>query len=236
MKQQPGVYRAQWEQFTHLSRTYDTLARERRGWRRWLLLPYVGFIIPVDDPVVRDQLLAWQADFRPHLPYDSLPPDALHITLHYAGLLRRGLVLPQTWRRPALDRLAERVCDTIESTTAFEVSIGPLNAFPNVLLAEVQDNNECLRLLRANLRRELPLRARPPTRWGYYLPHVTLGYWGDQPVAPLVDAMQSYRNVAPVPFRITRVKFTVYVRDVPLGRDVLRAAHEDLIATYHLKT
>jgi len=213
------------------------LASERRGLRRWLLLPHIAFVIPIEDPVVMEQLVHWQEALRPWLLYDPQPEDRLHITLHYVGVLRSKpwLWLPHSWTRAALFQIAGQVRETLENIAAFELWLGPLNAFPNVLFAEVRDRDQCLRQLRIKLRRRLPVRARPPSPWPY-TPHITLGNWGRQPAAPLVKAMQPYRIVEPVPFRVARVRLTVYTRDSsPLRRDALRAAQEEVIADYQLK-
>lgn len=234
----PGsTYETKWEQFTHLHQTQDSLRRERRGMRRWLLLPYIAFIVPIDDPVVQAQLIEWQNVFRSYFSYDPPPPDRLHITLHYVGLLRRTpwlSWLPNAWRSAALPMLAARVQPMFESCVQFDVGIGPLNAFSNVLFAEIQDDRQCLRRLRLRLKRALPLRARPPTHWSY-LPHVTLGYWGQQAAPPITDALRRYRSSIPLTFRVTCVKFTVYTRDVALRQDVLAAAQEEIIAEFRLR-
>jgi 2'-5' RNA ligase len=115
------------------------------------------------------------------------------------------------------------------------VRIGPLNALVSALIAEAHDDDgECLRALRLGLRRSLPLRARPPSRWAF-LPHVTLGYWGVQPVAPLVEALRPFREVEPMTLTINTVRLTIYTRDpTPYRRDVLHTAQEEIIADYRL--
>jgi 2'-5' RNA ligase len=229
-------YATIWTQFTRLARTRDSLAAERRGWRRWLLHPYVGFIIQIDDPAVIGQLTEWQGALRPWMQYDPIPPDQLHISLHQVGKLQRskGLHLPNLWQRDTLTHLAGRVREVLVDCPAFTVQVGPLNAFPNTLFAEVEDN-DMLRALRVNIRKALPLRARPPARWPY-VPHVTLGYWGAQPAAPIRDALRPYRAIEPVSLRVRLIEFTIYTLDpTPNRRDVLRTAQEDIIADYHLK-
>lgn len=231
------LYARKWAEFTRLSVTEDTLAQDRRLARRWLLMPYVAFIIPIDDEAVRDQLIAWQDTLRPWLQYQPQPRNRLHITLHYAGMLRRNrlTVLPYTWQRRSLPVLARRVREAVEHCPAFTVQIGPLNAFPNVLIAEVHTERECLRALRLRVRRALPLQARPPSAWTY-LPHITLGYWGRQPTGPIVEALEPFRSVESVPFTVRHLKFTVYERDsFSLNPDLLVATRETTIAEFELR-
>lgn len=229
-------YAGKWAEFMRLSTTQDTLAHERGRLRRWLLLPYVAFVIPIDDAAVRAQLVVWQQALRPFLAY-APPSDNLHITLHHAGMLQHSLLkaMPYTWRRGALPLLARRAQPILQDFTQFTVRLGPLNAFPNALITEVQDDEACLRALRLKLRRSLPIQARPPSAWSY-LPHVTLGFWGKQPAAPLVDLLETFRTVEPIEYRVRRVKFTIYERDtLPPSTDALSTARETVIAEFTLQ-
>jgi 2'-5' RNA ligase len=233
------TFAANWEHFTRLRYTSDSIASERRGWRRWLLMPYVGFIIPVEDMAVTAQLVEWQAALQAWFQYDPQPAQRFHITLHYVGGFANALwriFLPYRWQRKSLDQLAQRIRPTLEAIEQFEVGIGPLNAFDNALFAEAQDSDdECLRHLKLSLRRALPLRARPPTSWRF-LPHVTLGFWGSQPVAPLVEALRPYREVEPLPLVVQTVLLTIYTRDSrPHRRSILRTANQEVVAEFHLK-
>jgi 2'-5' RNA ligase len=232
-------YTAKWQQFSRLRSTHDSLAAERRGLRHRLPKAYIAFVIPIDDPVVLGQLALWQEAFRAQLAYAPLPVTNFHITLHYVGRLNETFwlgLLPNTWRRKTLDGLAQKAGRALAGTKPFEITIGPLNAFPNVLIAEVQDaQQECLRRLHATLRRALPIRARPRMAWAY-LPHVTLGYWGEQAAAPLVEQLRSFRAVQPVTFTVERVRFTVYRLDGSLPVEgALLTAQEDIIAEFTLQ-
>lgn len=94
-------------------------------------------------------------------------------------------------------------------------------------------DDECLRATRLHVRRALPLRARPPSPWNY-LPHITLAYWGEQPVPPLVERLRPLREIEPLPLRVTRIRFTIYWRDHLFTPDVLARAREEVVAEYTL--
>lgn len=229
-------YGAIWERFTQIGHTQDSLAAEQRGWRRWAQLPYVAFVIPVEEPAVLQRLATWQTALRPWLAYAPQPAHFMHITLHIAGRLCHPLWFwrPDVWRRSALERLARTVQPVIESFSPFDVLVGPPNAFPNVLFAEVHDRDSCLRALRARLLRALPLRARTLSPWAF-VPHITLGYWGRQPAAPVIAALAAHRQDEPVPLHVRRIRFTIYARDLgEPASDTLVAAREDVLAEYHL--
>ncbi|MCC6799128.1 MAG: 2'-5' RNA ligase family protein [Anaerolineae bacterium] len=231
------VFAAKWEQFTRLKRTEDTFERGQHGLRRWLAMPYITFVIPIDDPALRDQLAAWQSAFADMMPYLPQPVERAHVTLHYVGQLRTSawMLLPHTWERSALGWIAARAGAALKQCREFTIGIGPLNAFSNVLFAEVYDGErECLRAIRLRVRRALPLRARPPSPWSY-LPHVTLGFWGQQPIAPLAERLRPFRDAAPLPLRVSRIKLTIYRRDrLPATPDILLRAREEVVAEFSL--
>jgi 2'-5' RNA ligase len=228
-------YAAKWAQFTRLETTKDSLAADRGGLQRWLLRPYVTFILPIEDPAVLRQIAVWQDALRPWLLYEPQPANRLHITLHEVGGLRHRIWLPHTWRRADVVTLGKRAQAALESQAPFTVGVGPLNAFSNAMIAEVQDEQECLRALRVRLRRALPLRARPVSPWPF-LPHITLGYWGEQPAAPVIAALRPWHEVTPVPLRVERVQLTIYTMDDdPPRRDALLTAEEEIITEFMLK-
>jgi 2'-5' RNA ligase len=228
-------YAAKWAQFTRLETTKDSLAADRGGLQRWLLRPYVTFILPIEDPAVLRQIAIWQDALHPWLPYEPQPANRLHITLHEVGGLRHRVWLPHTWRRADVVALGRRAQDALESQAPFTVGVGPLNAFSNAMIAEVQDEQECLRGLRVKLRRALPLRARPVSPWPF-LPHITLGYWGEQPAAPVIAALRPWREVEPVPVRVERIQLTIYTpEDGPPRPDALLTAEEEVITEFMLK-
>jgi 2'-5' RNA ligase len=108
-----------------------------------------------------------------------------------------------------LERTAELARDYLQLLRPFTVHIGPINAFPNVAIAEVRDGGK-LRLLRGVVTQALPRRL---VSSGYPLiPHVTLGYFGAQPAAPVRNTLRPMRNWKPIPFTVDRVDLTLYYR------------------------
>lgn len=237
MPHRENSFRSSWDQFTGLSETFDTLVDERLGERRWRwLLPDIALIIPVDDERVIARCQEWQQTFASHFDYDPQPVDRLHITLHYMGDLRLHFWQWRltTWRRETLSGFVPRIGQVLVDIKPFDVMVGPLNAFPVVLFAEVHDDGP-LKAMRSRILDALPRRATLLHAPENYLPHITLGYWGKRAVAPLAKLIAQYREQEPVRLHVERVKFTTYSRTiVPLAHDVLRTASEDIIAEYHL--
>ncbi len=115
----------------------------------------------------------------------------------------------------------------------FSVQIGPINAFPNVPIAEVHDNGS-LRMLRGVIAQAIPPVLTP---LNYPLiPHITLGYFGKQPAAPVRNALRPLRGLAPMTFTIDRVQLTLY--SLKAGRHersaVLLHSTEEVLASMPL--
>jgi 2'-5' RNA ligase len=91
----------------------------------------------------------------------------------------------------------------------FTVLIGPINAFPNVAIAEVRDNGR-LRLLRGVVAQSFPRRLGSVNY--PLIPHITLGYFGAQPAAPIRNVMRPLHQWKPIPFTVDRVDLTLYYR------------------------
>lgn len=229
-----SIFDAVWSRFTRLDQTVDLLPHALPAISH---LPIISFIVPVTDEVVLARCRAWQEAFGAWLTYDPQPPDRLHITLHYMGSLRRHFWQwrPTTWRRAALPKLAERVGAALADVPAFDVTVGPLNAFPTALFAEVHDNGH-LHDVRRRILDALPRRAAISRNNHEFMPHVTLGYWGLRAAAPVIAMVARYRDVEPLHLRVERVRFTVYTREFILPHeDILQTANEDIIAEYVLQ-
>lgn len=234
MPQRDSTFHAVWSRFTRLDKTVDLLPHMLPVISR---LPIISFIVPVTDEAVLARCRAWQDAFSAWLTYDPQPTNRLHITLHYMGNLRQHFWQwrPSTWRRQALPRLAERVGAALADVPAFDVTVGPLNAFPTALFAEVRDDDH-LRDLRGRILDALPGRAAILRNNHEFVPHITLGYWGRRAAAPVIAMVARYRDVEPLHLRIERVRFTVYTREyMPPHEDILQTADEDIIAEYVLQ-
>jgi 2'-5' RNA ligase len=202
---------ALWQRFQRLSQTADSINDWPARWRRWLTPVNVSFIVPIDDEAVCCYLDRAQKALLAHMNYAPQPPDKLHLTLYQVGYLRNGLPLPGTWTHWQLERIAAIARENLTLIEPFDVQIGPINAFPNVPIAEVHHDGR-LRLLRAVVSQTVPRRPRllpPPVP---LVPHVTLGYFGRRPAAPIQDAIRPLRQWPPVTLRIDQVRMTMYYR------------------------
>jgi 2'-5' RNA ligase len=199
-----------WRRFERLNSTTDTMSSWRNQWQRLLTPVNVSFIIPVEDSVVCDYLGRAQQALRPYMGYDPQPSDKLHITLYQVGFLKQGRrPFSGRWSRPQLDRIASLAREYLQLLRPFDVTIGPINAFSNVAIAEVRDGGR-LRFLRDVLTQALPRRIVAPTY--PLIPHITLGYFGKQPAAPIRNVLRPMHTWGPLSFTVDRVYLTLYYR------------------------
>ncbi len=220
-----------WERFQRLPHTIDTMNRWPMRLRRWLTPINISFVVPIKAERVCTYLGRAQEILRPYMTYTPQPIDKLHITLYLVGYLRTWLALPGTWPRTALDRIVSLARENLALLEPFDVEIGPINAFPNVAIAEVHDRGQ-LRLLRAAVAQATPRLTRPLQSYPL-VPHVTLGYFGRKPIEAVLEVIRPLREWPPVRLHIDRVDMTMYYRKRGPHKpaDALPHSHEEVIAT-----
>jgi 2'-5' RNA ligase len=223
-----------WDRFSALPMTNDSMATWRIRLRRWLTPINVSFIVPIDDDEICNYLSDAQRRLAPLMHYAPQPKEKLHITLYLVGYLRAGLAFRYTWTREELHTLAERAAILFKKLPNFTVRVGPINAFPNVAIAEVRDEGQ-LRLLERAAASLIPESRRMPEPYTL-LPHITLGYWGQRPVPPIAGTLKYLREWPILPLQVNRAALTLYYRG--LGNysteNVLHHSIEEIIGTLPL--
>ncbi len=223
---------ALWQRFERLSYTSDTLSTWTARFQRWLRPVNVSFIVPIEDQVICHYLGEAQMALIPHMAYEPQPPDKLHVTLYQIGYLQTtGFRLPGSFLRSELEQIASRAREYLTLFKPFDVLIGPMNAFPNVPIAEVHDNGK-LRLLRSMISQSVPHGLGVMPRYPL-IPHISLGYFGHVPAAPIRNVLRPMRRWKPITMRVDRVDMTLYYRK-PGPHEPSKAlvhSHEEVIAS-----
>ncbi len=223
-----------WQRFSALHWTLDSMVTWKMQMRRWLTPINISFIVPIDDEEVCEYLSNAQNRLAPLMHYAPQPKEKLHITLYMVGFLRAGLSFRYTWSREELHNLVERAALMFRKLPNFTVKVGPINAFPNVAIAEVRDEGQ-LRLLERAAASLIPEARRMPVPYTL-LPHITLGYWGQRPVPPIVGTLKYLREWPTLPLQVNRAAITLYYRG--LGSydtaHVLHHSVEEIVGTLPL--
>jgi 2'-5' RNA ligase len=225
-------FEAMWQRFERLPYTTDTMGTWTARFQRYLKPINVSFIVPIEDQAICHYLGEAQMALMPHMYYEPQPPDKLHITLYQLGYLQTtGFHFPGTFSRAELASIANRAREYLALFKPFDVQIGPINAFPNVAIAEVHDQGR-LRLLSNLIIQTVPRGLGVLPRYPL-IPHITLGYFGRQPAPPVRNVIRPLRRMKPVIMQIDRVDMTLYYGKAgPYERPhALVHSHEEVIAT-----
>ena len=134
---------------------------------------YVAFLVAVADPDVRRSVAAELARLKGIPGVEPYPEGYWHITVKGVGFLMDEATKPDEVSREGVRALAEAAGPIIESTPAFEVTLGPANGFAEVVILEAHDGG-AVRALNERLLAGLPGLQRGPFDGEVFLPHVSI--------------------------------------------------------------
>ncbi|HET7043110.1 MAG TPA: 2'-5' RNA ligase family protein, partial [Gemmatimonadales bacterium] len=188
----------------------------------WRWFASGGALVPIDEQRARftagrAQLLAFQAPIADaavialaQQVHDALagidallplPDDLLHCSLRAAGFQVIAKQRPDDVLRQDVGRIAERAASAIRPCAPVDVTVGPVNVFPDALILEMHDGGAL-----AGLRRALAAATSHDAFVGddaHYLPHISLAFFEDAgPADALRDRLLALRALPPVPTTI----------------------------------
>ncbi|MFN7144390.1 MAG: 2'-5' RNA ligase family protein [Myxococcota bacterium] len=178
-----------WQRFLAAPTTLGPTPGVREAWHRGRPR-YAVWALRVEEAPIRARAAALADHLAPH---GVLPFRDPHITVFVAGF---PTAVPL-----ADDDVAEHVLAAqVDALRACRLppprlAVGGLNAFLSCPVLEVLDPHGDLARLRA------PLAAlHPEIRFAPYLPHLTVGTFGDtRPTAPVAAAVAPFRGLPPLP-------------------------------------
>ena len=229
-------FEAIWQRFNGLARTVDTLISPSARWRRLLTPVNVSLIVPIQDEAATAYLMEAQRQLNLYMAYDPQPVEKLHITLVLFGFLRAALPLPGTLTMSELRQLAGSLEKVFARLPSFTVRVGPINAFPNVAIAEVHDDGQLRWLEKAAV--ELIPKSRRNAAPYPLIPHITLGYFGSRPTRPIIRVLTQLREMPALDLRIDQTALTLYYRGFGPYRAkyALRHSVEEVVDIIPLKS
>lgn len=159
---------------------------------------------------------------------DVFPDWYWHITIKGAGFQVIKRSHDDDVLREDVPKLASRAKAIFDATTAFDVQLGPANAFPEVVILEVHDG-DAVRALNTRLLEEIDGIGRYPFDGARFLPHVSIArFTSGDGLFELKERLAELRKDGAGPrFQVRRIELVkVWVsEDVP---DI------DTLATYAL--
>lgn len=102
-------------------------------------------------------------------------PQRMHITLALPG--RMGV----HFQGNEVGFMEKKLTSLVEEFAPFEVTLGDLNCFPDVIYREVYDESRNLMRLHQRICEEIPFAQSPEYQFEHFLPHVTMFYGPENP-------------------------------------------------------
>lgn len=189
---------------------------------------YLAFLVPVSDPaaVAHIRPIARRVGAVPGV--EAYPEDYWHITIKGAGFLVDEPSGPEELSPAALDSAAARAAAVLAGQPPFQVTIGPVNGFPEVVFMEAWDGGEVRRLNTA-LMEAVPSLPRYPFDGPRFLPHISIARFTSAEGLPqLKSLLAELRQSGPGP------SFTVRHIDLICAHLSAAAPTFERLRRYHL--
>jgi len=191
-------YEAAWTRFhalTGLIHGFETIDSPwARGRDR-----YGAFLVRVDDPGARGHLRSLAERLATVPGLTLYLENYWHITIKTVGFLVPEATASDEVPNANLDGIIEAANNVLAAHAAFDFRIGPINAFPDVVIAEVWDSG-AVRRLNAALLEAVPGLLRQPFDGPHFLPHISLArYVSNEALDQLKAILTDLRTVGPGP-------------------------------------
>lgn len=194
---------------------------------------FFAFLIAVSDEAVREYASRMIEEIADIPGVDPYPERYWHVTVKGVAFLAEEPSGEDEVSPAEIERLAEAVRPALESSATggpFEVTVGPVNGFAEVVLLEAHDGG-AVRRLNACLMEAAPELPRYAVDGEMFLPHVSIArFSSNEGLAQLKETLARLRETAaPGPaFTATEVQL---IR-AHLARE---APTFDLVAAYPLR-
>ena len=191
---------------------------------------YCAFLIAVSDEAARgyaSRMIALVAEIPGVDPY---PERYWHLTIKGVGFLVEEPSREDELSLAEVERLAERVRPALESRAPFEVTVGPVNAFAEVVFLEAHDGG-ATQCLNAALLEAAPGLQRYAVDGEMFLPHVSIARFSSNEGLPVLkETLAGLRETGEAGQTFT-VTEALLIR-AHLARE---APEFDLVAAYPLR-
>jgi 2'-5' RNA ligase len=133
---------------------------------------FVAFLVAITDETVRERIASEMEAIRDIPGVDLYPERYWHITVKQVGFLTEDGARADEVSMDQVQQLSEAARGPLEGARPLECTIGPLNAFPEVVFLEVDDGGAVQAMNRALL--DVPGMPTFPVDGSTFLPHVSV--------------------------------------------------------------
>ena len=184
-----------WRRF--LAAEYLRLLHETQEWE-WTRgrTDYVAFLIAVNDEAVLGHMARVIARIEDIPGIDPYPERYWHVTVKGLGFMTDTPGRLDELSPRDVQRFTEEARPIIEAVSPFELTIGPVSAFPEVVILEVHDGGQ-VRELNTRLLDRVPGLLRYEIDGSNFLPHVSIArFVSDEGLSALKDSLSGLRAEA----------------------------------------
>jgi 2'-5' RNA ligase len=172
MYQPASEFREAWSRFKAgavLRLVPDTLEAEWAHGRS----RYLAFLIPIDDPAVRDYIASIVKQIARIPGIEAYPASYWHVTIKAVGFEVDSPAREDEVSPAQAHDIAERAAALLEAQPPFAAQAGVPNAFPEVVFLELYGRNR-VRELNNLLIQRIPGMPRYPIDGDVFLPHISI--------------------------------------------------------------
>lgn len=160
---------------------------------------YGAFLVRVNEPAARDHLRPLTERLATVPCLTLYPENYWHITIKTLGFLVREATDDEEVHEADLDRIIEAAAAVFATQPEFDLRVGPINAFPDVVITEIWDGG-VVRRLNTALLEAVPGLPRQPFDGRHFLPHISLArYSSNDALDQLKSTLSDLRAVGPGP-------------------------------------
>jgi len=134
---------------------------------------YLALLVPVTDPHVIAHLREPVRGIEKIPGVEPYPEEYWHITIKGIGFEAKTQAQPDDFAQAEIAGLSAAAREIFAAQPTFDVAIGPLSVFPEVVFAEVR-NSLAVRDLNRRLLASMPGLVRYPYDGDAFLPHLSV--------------------------------------------------------------
>jgi 2'-5' RNA ligase len=187
---------------------------------------FLSFIAPVTDGAIA----AWAHAIIDEIASDEIveaADDELHITLRGVGFQVIERTRADEVLRQDVGRIGDAAARVMRGHAPIDVTVGPVNVFPDALILEVHES-EPLASLRSRLGEAAGADDALGVDDGTYLPHITIGTFASARAEERLRAcLPGLRTSERASLRVRQVEFARHwftgLEAAPPERDVIRS-------------